>query len=168
MCGDRCTVLQTSKIIFTYQFIISSWREVLYKRTTEVSDHSSSLILLVRGHHLLDLSYRFPWVQALRGGGADGGLAALSRTEREITRCTWAVACIWLLQMCASRLPWDRSWCSSWWCGSGKGRKDPAAWTGVPLWIRLVSRSSNDMPVGQQDTTHKRFIRGACFFMQTS
>lgn len=51
----------------------------MYKRTTEVSDHSSSLILLVRGHHLLDLSYRFPWVQALGTGlgAVHDGVAAV-------------------------------------------------------------------------------------------
>jgi len=56
--------LQTSKSIFINQYIIISWREVLYKRLTEVSD-SSCLLLLVRGHHLFDLSYRLSWVQAL-------------------------------------------------------------------------------------------------------
>jgi len=58
--------LQTSKSIFINQYLIISWREVLYKRTTEVSD-SGRLLLLVRGHHLFDLRYRLSRVQALRG-----------------------------------------------------------------------------------------------------
>lgn len=133
----------------------------LCKRTTEVSD-SSSLLVLVCGHHLLDLSYRFSRVQTLRGRRGRWGKSSVIYFEISTNKWTESTMCA--LKVC---LPWGRSWCSSWWCGSGRGRTDPAAWTDAPLWSRLASQSSSDTPERQKDATHKLFICVAILISDT-
>lgn len=62
----------------------------MYKRTSGVSD-GSGLLLLVRGHHFFNLSYRFSWVQALRGRRArkssENYFEIFKRMERRKPSC---------------------------------------------------------------------------------